>query len=132
MADARSASGSIFSSFSTNSGGSSLADAGVVVVVVVLIEEAVVVADEEAVDVVLGGRVVETCCLSSSDGISPAADDLDAVVVDDVGATVVVKVDIDEEDVLVLLKVVDLRSNTKSGNDNLLEYDGPFEIGFEG
>jgi len=110
MAEARSASESFFSSCSTNSGGSSPADAGVD-------DDVVVVVEEEAV---LDGRVVKEFG-SSSYRTSPADDDVDVVGVDDVGSTVVVKVDIDEEDVLVLLKVVDFRSNTKSGNDNLLE-----------
>ena len=123
MADARSFSGSFFSSCSTSSGGSSPADAGIDE------EDVVVVVDEE--EVVLDGRVVKEFCLSSY-RTSTAADDVDVVEVDDVGATVVVKVDIDEEDVLVLLKVVELRSNTSSGDDNLLEQDGPLEIGVVG
>ena len=134
MADARSASGSIFSSFSTNSGGSSLADA---VVVVLLDEKTVVVAEEEAVDVVLDRRVVKEFCSSSSDRTSPAADDMDPVIVDDDCATLVVKFDVDDEagqDVCVLLKVVEeLCSNTKSGNNDLLEVEqhGPLEIGVD-
>ena len=122
MADARSFSGSFFSICSTNSGGSSTADAGVDE------EDVVVVIEEEIVaEIVLDGRVIEEFCSSSSDGISPATDD-------DADATIVVKVDINEEDIRVLLKVgEELRSDNNSGNDDLLEVElhGPLEIGDE-
>ena len=128
MADARSANGSFFSSFSTNSGGSSLAvTAGDDVVADK--EEVVVALDNGSV--VVACKIVNEFCSTSSDGSlrSPAADDVDAfaaVIVDDDDA-IVVFIDVEDED------VEECCSNTNSDNDDLLEVEehSPVDIDVE-
>ena len=130
MADARSANGSFFSSFSTNSGGSSLA---VAAGDDVFDDKAEVVAVVDDRSVVVAGKIVNEFCSTSSDGSlqSSAADDVDAfaaVIVDDDAIVVFIDVEADQDE-----GVEECCSNTNSDNDDLLEVDepGPVDIDVE-
>ena len=124
MADARSVSGSFFSSCSTNSGGSSLAPASVVVVVdeeaLVDKEEVVVVVVKEVVAVFDNGA--DFC--SPSSFVSLRASGVDAFV----------GVVSDEEagkDVRLLPENVVEEFCCKTGNDVLLEVEQHVPVDFE-
>ena len=128
MADARSVSGSFFSSCSTNSGGSSLAPASVVVVVVD--EEALVDKEEVVVVVVVVVEEVVAVFDNGADFCSPSS----FVSLRASGVDAFVGVVSDEEagkDVRLLPENVVEEFCCKTGNDVLLEVEQHVPVDFE-